>query len=193
MKIVNSISLFFLVFIFLGMNKLAAETLANFEQGQLVPTGKFYRWLSYSDVIANGSSTVNYDIKQTEEKSFLNMKGELTNGFIYPFAGVQMLLKKNGTPTDISQFKGIKFRARGDGNVYHVQLLLAMVKDNNQYGHEFIAQKKWKTYQVEFSELKQATWGAPVKWDVSLIRGIGFHIDGAPLKFDLNIDDVEFY
>jgi hypothetical protein len=163
----------------------------DFQQATL--TAGEGRWLSYSDEVAGGTSEVEYAIVDQDGARHLDIRGKLTAGFFYPFAGVQWLFHDNGTPRDLSAYQGVRFRARGDGNVYRAQILLATVRDNNNYAFEFAPGEQWAQYEVRFADLKQAEWGAQVAWDASLARGIGFHIDGGVVDFALAIDDIELY
>jgi hypothetical protein len=169
----------------------AAVPSQNFETER--QEGEQGRWLTYSDIVAGGNSIIEREIAEESGNRFMKMQGQLKSGFFYPFAGVQWLFNSNGTPRDVSNFTGLRFRARGDGNVYRVQLLLASVRDNNNYGFEFSTENEWRTYEVRFDQLKQEGWGSPVELDPAIARGVGFHIDGGVVDFEISLDDIELY
>jgi hypothetical protein len=151
------------------------------------------KWQAYSDQVARGNSEASYQIEQEGSNSYLQMRGKLAAGFFYPYAGVQMLWQHSREIKGLARAQGIKFRARGDGKVYRLQLLLSSVTDFNEYSHEFSPGANWQQFEVRFDQLKQAGWGQQVNWDPAKIRGIGFHLDGGVMPFQLALDDLALF
>lgn len=170
-----------------------ATVLTDFQPAGPAATASNVRWQAYSDQVARGNSQASFQIEQEGNNSYLQLRGMLAAGFFYPYAGVQMLWQHSREMQGFAQAKGVKFRARGDGKVYRLQVLLSSVSDFNEYSHEFSAGANWQQFEVRFDQLKQAGWGQQVNWDPAKIRGIGFHLDGGVMPFQLALDDLALF
>jgi len=133
------------------------------------------------------------------KKKALRFDGKIAEGAQYAFIGVGWAYPTSDAsapePVDVSVFKGIRFRVRGDENPYRLQFLTSAVKDYNYHGRTFVAEKEWTTVEVPFTELKQTEgWGTPVVFspkDVTVVSfGTMFQFNGAAW---FEIADVEFY
>jgi len=192
-KIILKTSLILTTALALNCSSLLANNIIAFESETAIEASNKHRWQSYSDSMAGGSSEVEFSKSKDVSNKYLAINGQLTTDFFYPFAGVQMLFNTNGTPRDISQFQGIKFKVKGDGKIYKLHLLHAKVVDNNEFSYEFLANDSWTSYSVKFTELKQAEWGRKIDWNSEVVRGVGFHVDGSVMSFQFDIDDIELY
>jgi hypothetical protein len=67
------------------------------------------------------------------------------------------------------------------------------VQDHNEYSTEFSPSAEWRPFEIRFAQLKQAAWGRQVSWDPAQIRGVGFHVDGGVMHFELALDDLELF
>lgn len=170
-----------------------ATVLTDFQPSGPTANASTAKWLAYSDQVARGNSEASFQIEQEGNNSYLQLRGMLAAGFFYPYAGVQMVWQHSRDIKGLARAQGIKFRARGDGKVYRVQLLLSSVSDFNEYSHEFSPGANWQQFEVRFEQLKQAGWGQQVNWDPAKIRGIGFHLDGGVMPFQLALDDLTLF
>lgn len=170
-----------------------ATVLSDFQLSGPDSKAQRAQWQAYSDKIARGNSEAHVQIEQEGSNSFLQLRGTLAAGFFYPYAGVQMLWPQSQQSLELARAKGVKFRAKGDGKVYRVQLLLTSVRDYNEYSFEFSPGADWQQFEVRFDQLKQASWGKQVSWDPEKVRGVGFHLDGGVMPFQLALDDLELF
>jgi hypothetical protein len=185
-------------YVFSGVCALAglfaqAAVLSDFQRPTPDTKTIAVKWQAYSDQIARGNSTADYRIEQEGHNSYLRLTGTLAAGFFYPYAGVQMLWESSRRIQGLPQAQGVRFRAKGDNKVYRLQLLLSSVQDHNEYSIEFSPNAEWRPFEVRFDQLKQAGWGQQVTWDPAKIRGVGFHIDGGVMPFELALDDLELF
>ncbi len=170
-----------------------ATVLSDFQLAEPNNSTNLAQWQAYSDRIARGNSEATYQIQREGSNSFLQLRGNLAAGFFYPYAGVQMLWPKSRQSMVFARATGVKFRAKGDGKVYRLQLLLTSVQDYNEYSFEFSPGANWQQFEVRFDQLKQANWGKQVSWDPEKIRGVGFHLDGGVMPFQFALDDLELF
>ncbi|PTT86422.1 hypothetical protein DBR42_13640 [Pelomonas sp. HMWF004] len=112
---------------------------------------------------------------------------------MYPYAGVQMALNAGSKAKDWSAYKGLRFKVRGDGKVYRVNVVLAKVKDHDEHGYFFKAVPRWQTVEVPFTELKQSGFGRRIAWDPKQVTHIGFQAGGGVMAYGLDLRDVELY
>jgi hypothetical protein len=132
------------------------------------------------------------------KKKALRFEGKIADGAQFAFAGTGWAYTGGAAapcPVDLSAFKGIRFRVRGDENPYRLSILTASVQDHNYHGRTFVAEKEWTTVDVPFTELKQTEgWGTPVVFspkDVSFVSfGTMYQATGAAW---FELADVELY
>ncbi len=166
-----------------------AERITDFKD-----PAQFSRWAAYSDqVIPGGASIAQVERRVEGDKALLRVFGELKPGFIYPYAGVQMALGAAGKTNDWTAYKGLRFKARGDGKVYRVNVVLAKVRDHDEHGYFFKAGPDWQTVEVPFTELKQSGFGRRIAWDPKQVTHIGFQAGGGVMAYGLDLHDVELY
>ncbi len=85
-------------------------------------------------------------------------------------------------PSDATEFKGIRFDARGDGGAYRMEIVSAAGAGS----HEFSAGSDWQTLEVPFSALEGISPGALYSVRLGAGRAGGE-------TFWLEIDNVTFY
>ena len=159
-------------------------------------------WLGVSDTIMEGGKsqvTVTIDSIGTEGSSHsLRMTGAVIMGQnpYVMFAGAASRFWKDGEVIyDLSDFTGVHFWAKGDGNTYRIELPTASIKDYMYYSFAFSPPSgEWKEYKIPFKGFKQMPYGAKVPWTATDVQGIHFMTVGGPIeKFALNIDQIGFY
>jgi hypothetical protein len=124
------------------------------------------------------------------------MTGEVTTKSKSPFIGMGTNLNKEGTAVDISQYKGIEFCAKGDGQKYFLKLRSLANNDFDDYSFTFIAPADWKCYRVPFADTKQSGFGKPVPLGTALaqVTSLQWQTIGKPHKtVELAIDDIKFW
>ncbi|HEX9298084.1 MAG TPA: CIA30 family protein [Polyangiaceae bacterium] len=95
--------------------------------------------------------------------------------------------------SDLSQFKAIRFAAKGNAKKYMVVLRRGAVRDYGQFRAPFSAPKEWTQVEVKFDELQQPDWAHPVQRGWVDVIQIAFMPDVlfSDEDYDLSIDNVE--
>lgn len=161
-------------------------------------------WYSFADTTPGGKmlppSTGEFEDNIVDGAIHTEGKGyrEWGGGIGMNFVGSPML-----TPLDASKYKGISFKASGEGWV-HVGLGsvptmpefdICNMSAKKCYDHHAVdikLTKEAKVYEFTWDKLRQAGWGTPqVELDPALIVALTFTSRGAT-SWDFNIDDVAF-
>lgn len=87
------------------------------------------------------------------------------------YSGLEVKLRSDGAPTDLSSFAGIRFWIRGNGSlVFHT--LQPSISDWDNYSTGLMkATPEWKEITVLFKDLNQAGWGVQEKLTLDQILG----------------------
>jgi hypothetical protein len=181
--------------------KLTIAKLGDFESGEMVSEKDDVGWAAYkfaqgstlpqstASIVAGGSGA---------SKKALRFEGNIPDNAQMAFIGLGCGF--GGTTddpqrVDLSAYKGIRFKMRGDENPYRLAVLTDAVKDYNYHGLNIVAEKEWTSVDVPFAELKQTEgWGTPVPFDPKHVRVLSIstmYQATGPAWFE--IDDVELY
>jgi hypothetical protein len=98
-------------------------------------------------------------------------------------------------PSDLSQWKGVRFAAKGNGKNYLLVVRRAAVRDYGQFRAQFSTSADWTEVQIPFADLQQPDWAHPVPRGWVDVTSIAF-MPGALFSdedYDLGIDDVELF
>ncbi|MEM7050577.1 MAG: CIA30 family protein [Acidobacteriota bacterium] len=164
----------------------------DFEDGDLESLlGR--RWLPLTDQVVEGVSEVEVSVVATDGGKALAIQGEVKAGFSFPFAGgVTALGPKDREPRDLGAYRALRFRVRGDGNLYEVAVYRQAVEDHNDFRHRFVARSEWSEVTIPFADLRQsAFWGQRVPWGAEDLWGFGFQSNSVG-SFAFEIDDIRF-
>jgi len=107
----------------------------------------------------------------------------------WPYADVGASMPSS----DLSQFKAIRFAAKGDGKTYLVVLRRGAVRDYGHFRAIFKAPKEWAPVEIKFDDLKQPDWahqtprGFVDVTSIAFMPGVSFSDE----DYDLSIDNVE--
>ncbi|MEO0897835.1 MAG: CIA30 family protein [Bacteroidota bacterium] len=145
-------------------------------------------WFITNDGVMGGLSRGN--IK--ENKNSLTFYGNISLENNGGFSRVQRQMQHK----DLSAFKGIKVKLKGDGRKYDFTL----EKHNNYVGptfrKSFVAEEKWKTYYFAFDEFDESFFGRKMGRKLSEwndIQRIGVILaDKKPGPFEIEIDWIDF-
>jgi len=188
MRIKNFLFLLFFLFPFLLNASMLIDDFENTDFNNLL-NGTY---ITYND----GYSSININIVDNgylKSKKCIKIDYELIEGALYPFAGVYSSFNKNLAPINLSEYKGIRFYAKGEGKC---RVELASKKTDKEYNHylTFIELSPgWQLYEIDFDDLLQ-TWGTPVKWDPTDIYAVQWTFTmPVPSKGIMYIDNIEFY
>jgi hypothetical protein len=89
-------------------------------------------------------------------------------------------------PADLSAFRALRFRARGDGKSYRV-LLFATRLGQIPIGAAFTTSREWSVVELPFE-----AFGRGADFDGSDLTGVLFTAGPDEGEFRLEIDDVSF-
>jgi hypothetical protein len=159
-----------------------------------------HKWIVVTDTIMQGKSTGTASIvADGAAGSEQSLKIEGTVQSDNPFVMFSGLASRFGGDSllayDVSEFTGVHFWARGDGNTYRIELPSAAIKDYMYYSFPFTPPTdEWKEYRIPFKGFKQQPYGKKVPWTGTDIIGVHFFTVGGPLEsFELQVDQIEFY
>src|SRR5262249_45175944 len=100
-----------------------AFLVADFEKSKLVTLADT-PWNVFTDSVLAGKSSLNVSVTSSgagNSKGAMLLTGKLSPDFQWGgFAGITAMLQKGGATTNLSQFTGVQFLARGDGKTYRV-------------------------------------------------------------------------
>jgi sialate O-acetylesterase len=87
---------------------------------------------------------------------------------------LELLLAPSGAPQDLSAYRAVSFRVRGQGFV-KVHFLQPSITDWDHYAAPPIAiSDRWQTIQIDFDQLKQAGWGVKLPFTPRSLTGMLF-------------------
>ena len=150
------------------------------------------RWHIYTDSGASGDSEATFEVLAEHQ---LKLKGKFGKQFAYPFFGLRSFFNAGGTPVDLSAYKGIRLKTKGDYS-FTVQVLTSTVTDGNEFSIDINASEKWHIVDIPFERATQSPYfGKQVSFSASKIRGLGIHVKGFPgaKSSAILIDEIGFY
>ena len=140
-------------------------------------------WMGASDNFMGGKSTVQLQFQEAQAgaQPSLAVSANVQPGFVSPWAGVSFMPGKQPMqPADLSAAKVIRFKVRGDGQDY---MLNVMSKGSQMPASApFKAGSEWSEVVVPFSSLKGI--------DASMITMIAFNAGPKPGSYAFQIADV---
>lgn len=112
-----------------------------------------------------------------------------------PFVRLSVPLTEGAVvPADASQWRGVRFDARGDGGEYRLIVPTRGVRDSAHFQKTFRAGAKWRTVRIDFSSLAQGETRAPVVWTGRDLLMLSFEVSREPGAVGwLELDDLRFY
>lgn len=111
------------------------------------------------------------------------------------YVGMGRVFNPNGQPVDISGYKALTFRARGDGNAYRASIETENIDDYDFYGYVFAPPANtWRQYVIPLSRLRQHGWGAVVPFTGQDVKSVGWQNEGRSPSgdTDLAVERVSF-
>ena len=140
-------------------------------------------WMPASDNFMGGKSTVKLDLQtaQGEAQPALAVNASVMAGFAYPWAGLAFMPGKQPmAAADLSGAKVIRFKVRGDGKQYSLNM---MAKGSTMPASvPFTAETAWREVAIPFSAFKGI--------DASMITMIAFNAGPQPGTYAFQIADV---
>ena len=110
-----------------------------------------------------------------------------------PYARITVSLAQDGHPADVSQFRGVRFDARGQGR-YRIVFVTRSVSDGRYHESYFSGSPLWTPVAIPFASLGQTGAGTQVKWTGTDLLEIAFQFARDPGQMGwLELDNLRFY
>jgi hypothetical protein len=148
-------------------------------------------WISVSDDLRGGTSTATLRVSGAGadgSRHALRVSGDVAAG---GFAGAWVALDGRSRATDISDFQGVRFRARGQGALQVA--VRGGPSPGFNYAAPFEAGAAWTPVEVRFDSLKPQRPEFP-PLDLRSIGWMGVSVGaGRSGPYDFEIDDVQLF
>lgn len=135
-------------------------------------------WMTYNDGSNGGSSVSNLEIKEEEidgkTVKVYHVKGNLTTQYEYGFAGWG-IDADNATMELYKNAEALSFYILGDGKRYTIKYKTSTIEDYAYHEYTFQTEDGEAMYievPMQFFAVGQPAWGAPVKFDQTLVTGV---------------------
>jgi imidazolonepropionase-like amidohydrolase len=111
-----------------------------------------------------------------------------------PFVRLNLPLSRGAIePVDASDFRGLRFEARGEGS-YRLLVPTREVRDSVYYQTSFKARGRWQTLQIDFASLKQENSKNPTAWTGKDLLLLSFEVTRKSGELGwLELDNLRFY
>ena len=148
-----------------------------------------HKWEFVSDDVMGGESVGELKINNNEEEIFYRLKGKISTenngGFIQFRSKIEI--------SDTS-LKGIKFKARGNGEKYFVHVRTPFTFLPWQYYfYSFYTQNEWTEIKFLISDFKKSHKLQPSQFLSTKIKSIAFVAFGKDYTAELDVKDLEFF
>jgi hypothetical protein len=151
-------------------------------------------WGSEMDMNNLGTiATARTEDTGTEQKNAVHLTGKMGKKLTaWPWATLSVNLEPNASPVDLTNCKGIRFKARGDGKPIKVAFTRKAVTDYGNFSYMISPGKEFKQYSIPLSKFVQPDWAVKVEPGWKDATSLQFAPTTMEAAFDLWIDDVEF-
>ena len=171
----------------------SARAVDDFEDGDLgAPPGR--GWFGVADDQLGGASRVRLEPLAggaDGSRGALRVSGRTAARDGGGFAGAWTMLSPEGGAADLSGHAAIRFRARGDGGSYSVQVRCTDGARAAHFGAPFTAGAEWTRFEIPLAGLAQVPPATqPYEWTGRDAIALGFVAAGAG-EFAFDLDGVE--
>ncbi|MES2901497.1 MAG: CIA30 family protein [Pseudomonadota bacterium] len=139
-------------------------------------------WMQASDAFMGGKSNVKLDLREpVDGQAVLAVNANVVEGFAYPWAGLSFMPGKQPmAAADLSAAKVIRFKVRGDGGQYSLNVMGKGAQ--MPVSVPFTAESGWREVAIPFSAFKGI--------DASAITMIAFNAGPKPGTYAFELSDV---
>jgi hypothetical protein len=111
----------------------------------------------------------------------------------FPWAVLDLSWQDAGTK-DLSEYKALRFWAKGDGKKHRARIGRAAVEDFCYPEAPFVAPKEWTRVTLALSDFRQPDWGKQVAAGFKDVKMVGFAAlsPGDDEDFELRLAAIEF-
>jgi hypothetical protein len=158
----------------------AAPALPELPVGDFANPAEAAAWATVTDKWAKGDSTLTLNLAKAGAEPVLSVRAKLGKKFGFPFAGARRYFQPGGVPIDMSSYKGVRLRVRGNTQ-FKLQVQSGAVADFNEFAAQVPVDKQWRVVDLPFRDFAQnAFWGKQVKWNPAQLRGVVVFFEGLP-------------
>ena len=160
------------------------------DPGRMSALGTF--WRGFTDQVMGGVSTASSKIETIDGRPALRLSGDVSLKNNGGFIQVALPLTGSGAPLDVSAYRGIRLRVRGNGETYHLHLRTTTTALPWQYYHAaFPALAKWATVELLFEDFEPAAMRA--KLDPSRLTRLAVVASKKEFRADIAVAKIEFF
>jgi hypothetical protein len=131
-----------------------------------------------------------------QSNCYMHVTGTFVAGTDNYGFGVNTSLNPSWNATDLSQYDGIFFYYKGDGNNCRLIMNQSNFIHANNYdyfGADFTVNTYWSYYQFPFVSLTQGGWGPKETWDVTKIQAVSLQPAFSVRNVSIGVDNIGFY
>lgn len=110
----------------------------------------------------------------------------------WTWAQLQIGLKPDGSPVDLTRFKSVGFWVKGDGSVLQVRVMKRSIADSDHFAMSFPTGPDWVYVRLPLDAFRQAGWGKPSPQVFDDVTGLDFSPIAHDVDFDYWIDAIAF-
>jgi endoglucanase len=188
----NSLFIFIILVLTSTLVSQAASPFDNFNDGndRNVNNSIYY---SYTDGFSTQKILWDQPAGLTGNYFCAKNEWEIRKGGKTRFAGFGCNIYPGGTPANLSEYYGVRFKAKGTGNVTIQLPTTATATESNHFEKKITLESNWKTFELPFRRFL-IPWGTKHTFNPAEV--VAFQItvfDAAGTKGVIYIDDIEFY
>ncbi len=152
-------------------------------------------WVNSTDAGHDHSQIIFGRTLRKERDHALSVLARMSTTAERPFVRVSVPLARGAIePADARRFRGIRFRARGDGGDYRLIVPTRGVRNSVYFQAPFKAESKWKTVEINFASLRQEETKTPAAWTGTDLLMLSFEVARPSGELGwLELDDLRFY
>ncbi|MEA3226550.1 MAG: bifunctional methionine sulfoxide reductase B/A protein [Planctomycetota bacterium] len=150
------------------------------------------KWQLINDRAMGGASKGKVEFGEYDGKQCLHMTGSVSAKNNGGFIQARLSLLSRRKNLDAGMFKGVKLRAKGNGQPYAVYLQTKDTRLRWQYYHaSFATNGKWQEIEIPFTKFMPKSLRKPL--DKTSIRSIAVAAAGREFDADIFLDEIAFY
>jgi hypothetical protein len=158
--------------------------------GRMSALGTF--WRGFTDQVMGGVSTATAKVETIDGRPALRLSGDVSLKNNGGFIQVALPLTGSGAPLDVSAYRGIRLRVRGNNETYHLHLRTTTTVLPWQYYHAaFPAGAKWATVELLFEGFEPAAM--KTKLDPSRLTRLAVVASKKEFRADIAVAKIEFF
>lgn len=168
----------------------AESTLDGFDAADIQAVG--IPRMVITDAEAGGKSAAD----TTFADGVMHVSGKLAPGRGMPgFVSIPLVVAPDGSPTDMSEYTGVKLRVKVKSGALSVQVGTAVITNFDYHTSAPLTRDpdNFQEVKIPFAAMKQV-WSAPTDLDLTTVTSINLVTAGMmPADFAYEIDEIGFY